>query len=360
MGDGQPDKPAWDWFVIAVGLLLPAALAAYHELRRRGTLFPPQRRRSIPWNVSHVLLVYFVCVQGIPVLCFLLFNQLGLMQHIYGTPTDPDTQRARQILWVTALALPLQVSGLLALLRQTSDALPWQLGWTTQRLGQNLVLGYIFWVVAMLPILLVNGLVERLLRSLLDAKSEPHPIQKLLQGSPTTADWIMAIITAVVAAAVMEELFYRGVLQGWLTGSRYRSDLVIAFSWVIAVLYRGKGIQEALVPWLQGPPAKWRWSILLGVDFQPALFVLLLVPIYLAVRRLARTPVGPGIFASALLFAIMHASVWPSPVALLLLGLLLGFLAYRTQSLVGPMVFHALVNTVAIVALLRGATEHPV
>jgi membrane protease YdiL (CAAX protease family) len=36
--------------------------------------------------------------------------------------------------------------------------------------------------------------------------------------------------------------------------------------------------------------------------------------------------------------------VWPTPVALFVLALGLGALAYRTQSLVGPVVLHGLFN----------------
>jgi membrane protease YdiL (CAAX protease family) len=52
------------------------------------------------------------------------------------------------------------------------------------------------------------------------------------------------------------------------------------------------------------------------------------------------------------LFAAMHSSVWPTPVALLVLGLALGTLAARTKSLVGPIVVHALFNAVTCVGLL--------
>jgi membrane protease YdiL (CAAX protease family) len=59
-----------------------------------------------------------------------------------------------------------------------------------------------------------------------------------------------------------------------------------------------------------------------------------------------------AIYGTALLFASAHSFAWPTPVSLFVLALALGYLAYRTQSLVGPMLLHALFNGVSVVILL--------
>jgi membrane protease YdiL (CAAX protease family) len=59
-----------------------------------------------------------------------------------------------------------------------------------------------------------------------------------------------------------------------------------------------------------------------------------------------------AIVASSLLFAGFHAQVWPTPIPLFFLALGLGWLAQRTQSLLGPIVLHALFNSVACLMLL--------
>jgi hypothetical protein len=82
----------------------------------------------------------------------------------------------------------------------------------------------------------------------------------------------------------------------------------------------------------------------------PVVFVLLLTPGCF----LFRSPRARAVYGTALLFAAFHSSVWPTPVALFLLGLGLGWLAERTQSLVAPMVVHGLFNAVACVMLLLG------
>jgi membrane protease YdiL (CAAX protease family) len=90
----------------------------------------------------------------------------------------------------------------------------------------------------------------------------------------------------------------------------------------------------------------------------PALFVLLVLPGYWLVRW---APLGLGdvdaaraIYATALCWAMLHSAVWPSPVPLFFLGLGLGWLAYRTQNLLGPVVLHGLFNATACVQILWG------
>ena len=47
----------------------------------------------------------------------------------------------------------------------------------------------------------------------------------------------------------------------------------------------------------------------------------------------------------------MHSFAWPSPVALFVLALGLGWLAHRTRSLAGPIVLHGLFNAVSCMLL---------
>jgi membrane protease YdiL (CAAX protease family) len=76
--------------------------------------------------------------------------------------------------------------------------------------------------------------------------------------------------------------------------------------------------------------------------------------VYLLVVYRSRTPVGPALFGTSALFGAIHSNVWPSPVALFVLALGLGWLAWRTRSLAGPMLLHGLFNGIACVALLLG------
>ena len=57
-----------------------------------------------------------------------------------------------------------------------------------------------------------------------------------------------------------------------------------------------------------------------------------------------------SIVGTSMFFALVHGA-WPTPIALFFLGLVLGWLAYRTQSLVPAIVVHGLFNLVSFLAL---------
>jgi membrane protease YdiL (CAAX protease family) len=84
----------------------------------------------------------------------------------------------------------------------------------------------------------------------------------------------------------------------------------------------------------------------------PIVSLLALGGIYLLLARPGRSLDPAGVFATAVLFAWIHARVWPSPVPLLWLALGLGWLRWRSGSLVGPIVLHAVFNAIACVILL--------
>ena len=89
----------------------------------------------------------------------------------------------------------------------------------------------------------------------------------------------------------------------------------------------------------------------------PALFILLMIPGYaysevVAWRWLPYPNAGRSIYATSLLFAAVHSAVWPSPIPIFVLSLGLGFVAYRTQSVVPSIACHMLFNLISCIAML--------
>jgi membrane protease YdiL (CAAX protease family) len=169
-----------------------------------------------------------------------------------------------------------------------------------------------------------------------------HPLTQAAGEGLAPAEWSLLIFAATVAAPVIEELLFRGLLQPWFAshkGGGYAA-FGAAFAWAAYVC---RDRVRAAWPLGVGP-------ILDAAA--PVLFVLSLLPILFIVVWRSRTPAGPAILGTAVLFAAIHSSVWPSPVALLLLALGLGGLAWRTRSLAGPILMHSLFNSVSVVRLL--------
>jgi membrane protease YdiL (CAAX protease family) len=155
-------------------------------------------------------------------------------------------------------------------------------------------------------------------------------------------EWLMLIFSAMISAPLLEELTFRGVLQPWLAARRWGGHLAMLGALALAVEARWGALRAA---WPEGIAS-------LAAAAAPVLFVLALLPIYLLVCWRSRTPMGPALFGTALLFACVHSTVWPTPIPLFVLALGLGALAQRTGSLVGPIVLHSLFNGISCAQLL--------
>ncbi len=299
-------------------------------------LFGPQRLRAVPWRGIDILAVIFLIH---------LFIRGVLYETLHPQPADAP--------WIEVMALPLQVGVILLLLGAGSGTQPYQLGLTTHRLAANLCLGYLAWMI-LTP--LVYGLEQLVLTThslLFPVPPEKHPLLESLQNDPGFLRYLMVFLAAVVAAPVYEELLFRGVLQPWAARRRWGPDAILVGAVGLALLF---GLQSKVDKdfFLAGNPNGVR---VLVEGLGTAAFVLVMIPGYIYADRLLwnwlpQPGAGRTIYAVALLFAAAHANVWPSPIPLFLLALGLGYLAYRTQSLVSGMTVHVLFNGMSVLGLL--------
>jgi membrane protease YdiL (CAAX protease family) len=280
------------------------------------------------------------------------------------TVTSPRLLQIRMALWSGALTFFLELGSALFLLYWLSGARPRDLGLTVRRLRTNLLAGLVGTLVLTPGVLGLNLLVNQLYQ-LAGAGVQEHPFAQLGQSHLRLVEWALLVVAATIFAPVWEELLFRGILQPWFA-TRQRVDLS---AWLDESLVR------RILQWFFATPcwgshlallAAFGLALLSHIDLLvkadglralllasvPALCVLALLPVYAWICRRSKSPVGPALFATAVLFGWVHSRVWPSPIALTFLALGLGWLAYRTQSLVGPMVVHALFNGTACVLLV--------
>jgi membrane protease YdiL (CAAX protease family) len=353
--DPSPSSLAWSLLCLLGMAVLSGAVAAgvgYVRSRRGRPLLPPQRRRAVPWSGGEVIVAWIVYYVAITI-TYSVFSSPGILTHVYG-PEFPsllkgdspaaESARNRVAVWATVAAFPLQLFGIFYVLRTVSGTRLYQLGWTTHRPGTNLLLGVLAWLIFQPLVLGVNDLVTVAYKIMTEAPLKPHPLEQLARSEPLGIEWALLVLTAVVVAPVLEELLCRGILQPWAASRSYGANNVMVVTFLVAL---GLGrVVEHLHDWNS-----------LYTALQPAGFVVLMLPGYLLVRYYFRAQRGGAIYATALLFGSIHANNWPTPVALFVLGLGLGWLAYRTQSLVGPMLLHMLFNGVACVLLFVSQGE---
>lgn len=341
----------------------------------QGRLLRPDRTPPVPWNGWHILILVFLIVIFWPLAVSQAVKSAGFLGErprdtkppVVVSPTDPTSTdegervesvpRLRERLLLNACYYPFWIGSILMVLWLASGARPEDLGLTTHNWGHHVLYGFLAWVLFAPPVFILNGIINFIYRFVLRAKEEQHPLTRLLGGDSTSADTVLIVLTAVVAAPFFEELLFRGVLQPWLAKRRHAGLIGIAAAFIFAVLDRWSELVHAV------QTRDWH-DMMQGIG--APLFVLVMVPGYFLVCYLADLMLQQNrlwtrlhavrwtgaIYVSALLFAAAHSSVWPSPIALFFLALVLGYLAYRTRSLVSSMVLHGLFNGISCVFLL--------
>jgi membrane protease YdiL (CAAX protease family) len=352
-------------------------------LGRRGRLLPIPRLRPGVWTGREVALV-FIFMELVRPFALAFFDGIGFFQEFYGNnPTN-----LQKGLWSTMLAFPITVAGTFLILFSLSRTRPRQLGLTTARLLQNVLLGCLAWF----PLTLVTlGLFE-LVQPWLPAKE--HPLEKMLKGQPIVVDAILVLAVVLLVAPFVEELIFRGVLLGWLRRCSLVGHMVLAGSTLFVAALPLVDIQA------QSPERPQ------SLDFGPLVFAIVLVIAYLLIirpiwierkstlqilpgqsteqpssngvsttlpvaepaksvqtlpddsaekeKRLRHLNSNAAIFGASMLWAVFHSTLWPAPVPLFFLGLGLGWLAYRTQSLASSITVHFLFNSVGCVLIAIG------
>ncbi len=330
-------------------------LAAYGSLAGLGGLVclllrryaPGGRSRLLPiagqprgdWSGREVFLTFFIYLVVAEVFAPSLLYSLGFFERLYGEEPSPE----RLGMWSMLLAVPLVVALVIWSLYQASGTRPADLGLSPVRMAANIQVGYLGFLVLSPLVFVIYTLVLPFL-----ARRE-DPLEVVLKDA-MPVEWAVVFFDVMIGAAVTEELVFRGVLQGWLIRAPRLGHGAVAGATILAA-HRGwlryLGDQQDKVP---------------HPGWEPTVFVVLLVVAYLLLIRqafsrqdkaLAYIQNHPflGLWGTSGLFAMFHPT-WPAPIALFVLSLGLGWLAYRTRSLVGPMVLHGMFNGVSSLALL--------
>lgn len=342
--------------LIVAALAVPVAAVGWRAARRSGDpILAPWRPWRVPWGGFEVVLAFLVVAVVVPAVVQQALTASSAFAHAYGpefpsAPTRPRVEESAAIagaaaasladarlaecarlrqLWAVAFALPLQL-GLLVVVRRTLHA-----GWVgppRPSVGSRLALAVAAWAVLTPAVLVFNQVVVQLLTRLGGVPAD-HPLARLT-GLRSAMDQILFLFGAAVAAPLVEEILFRGILLPWLRHGRYRRAGAIVVAVPLAWLASGPTLES-----LTRGPVVFAAVLLAGY------FVLRWV-----VRRKRRT-VG-AVYATAALFAVVHSSVWPSPVPLFALGLGLGYLALRTRGVLVPAVVHGLFNAVSALFVL--------
>jgi membrane protease YdiL (CAAX protease family) len=277
----------------------------------------------------------------------------------------------RMTLWAAALAFPCWVVCVVVLVRRVRLVPAADIGLTLRRPVRDLLLG-IAGAIVLTPLVLgLNiGAAEFFVRALGQTPTE-HPLTQAGKEGLLPVEWALVAFLVMVSAPVWEELLFRGVLQRLFTESVWAGHLAVGLALLTALF----SSVRALRPESAESP---HTGLSLLSAFMPVLFILVMVPVYVSLwwrstaanvraepvrtypdmepvdLRKRRLSHAPAVFATALLFGATHSFAWPTPIALFVLGLGLGYLALYTRSLVAPVAVHSFFNGVSFALLLTG------
>jgi len=225
--------PPPDWLVWAAGLAIAACLGVAAALLRRQQrgepAVDPRPHRPVPWDGSDVVLV---------VIGFFLLA-VGMGSFLGGRPDAApplDLVLAGNLLVVAAATL---LAGGWLVARGSTPA---DLGLAGDRPAADLALAVAGLALVVAPLL---GLAAGLARLV----PYEHPVVAFLTERRDFQAVLLVVLTAVVAAPLAEEFFFRRVLQGWLEKrlpAHNAAGAIALSAAAFALAHQGQGL--AFVP----------------------------------------------------------------------------------------------------------------
>ncbi|GIW83636.1 MAG: CPBP family intramembrane glutamic endopeptidase [Thermogemmata sp.] len=305
----------------AVGVLLPGLAAWKLAQRRQVPLLPPARVWRSAWNGLNLLAAILV-ILAIPSL--LLLAGLSVWEApVYAFPL----QMLFFILFQRSLRSRIEVP----------PPEPLRRVWPAR-----LALAAVAWTLLAPLVLGLNGLIDWTY-SQLGGEPEEHPLTQLDVSVPRNA--LLLVLQACVAAPWVEECVMRGLVLPWLLAARTeRRRTLFDGAWPSLKARQRAMVMIVVSLWPAWNCSHWEAVIFLGL-------------LALGLELLQRSPIRhrrhwSAVFASAVVFAMFHSAVWPSPLPLFVLGLGLGWLAVWTRGFFCPALLHAFFNAVSTLYLL--------
>jgi len=302
---------------------------------------PPVSPMWNGWAISGGLVLFMF----LPPVAMLMLESAGFYSFVYGADFPPmppagadlvpDQEYAMNLrnLWATIIAAPVFIGLFLFLMHETYRVRPHDIGLRFDQGRVDVSRGVRMWA-WLTPITFVVFLIVNLVFwHLHGLEPKQHPLAKL-GATDDRLTWTLVGLQVIVFGPIIEELLFRGLLLPWVTMRREHVVGCLLGCVMFAFLLTDRSPDKARPEWML---------------LVPTAFVIIVGPIGLMLSQK-----NAAIFATALLFAAFHSSVWPTPVPLFGLGLGLGWLAVRSGGLLAPMLVHGLFNAVSFGYLLLG------
>jgi membrane protease YdiL (CAAX protease family) len=317
-------------------------LLAVRRLRAGEPLVPFELRRPVPWGGIEVLLIVlgYLVASGLTALYFVIPIGEGAAVSVVSSLS----------LAITGLASLLVIGCGALLLRRVAGATWRDLGLSRRHLLPDVRLGLAAGLAITAPVYAIQSIFTTLFKF----KSE-HPLIEMVERGQSFTIFAVAVYLAVGVAPLAEEFLFRVLLQGWLeawlTRRAAERQLNAAMLENVAAKVDNAESPTAVSVDSDNPYAA---PLAMPVSSQTSASPPLSGMSIDAQLDLVAGQLVPGwapLVTSAVIFALLHATQGPDPVALLPLALVLGYLYRQTHRLVPSLVAHAFLNATSMLLL---------
>jgi membrane protease YdiL (CAAX protease family) len=205
--------------LVAAAALLVSGLAGFSLARGRGRRLLKRANTPVvpPWSASDVATMILIHLACQVVAASLLLPQPNNPSYQWSEATNEMVAVTTATPAVTVVWQQL-AAGILASTLTLAVAVPLLVfrsgGWgallfASKRPGADVAAGLLMLLAITPPLLVLAGLLNRLV-------PYHHPILGYLASQQGPAALLLTLTSAVVVAPIVEEFFFRGVLQGWL------------------------------------------------------------------------------------------------------------------------------------------------
>jgi membrane protease YdiL (CAAX protease family) len=343
--------------MMSVAAVLMGSAAAWSYLARRHRAGLPwlalEPARPTPWSIVDVIIMLALTFMINTMLFLIAVRYFGLPNTISQDATPLQTATVIFLFSISSFAA-LTLTIVIVPLRTGATMDDLGIGW--HRAGHDIIIGVTAFFALAVP---VYGI--QLILTLI-WKETQHPLIEILRAEPTMKFFVLSGFSAVLIAPIVEEFFFRVLLQGWLQTILYRQDM--EREWVSVGTGNTRIESTERESSDESANGEDRMIDTVAVTETPS-------P---ADQNSTRSPEGecsrsgdvpgiplqselilrPSVWAiviSAFLFALAHSSNGPDPVALFVLALGLGYLYQRTHRVLPSIVTHVMLNGMTLFQL---------
>ncbi len=347
------DPTSWLSTILVVGLLLISLNLWTHIIRRQragqGHFFSAQERLKLPLGLVDVLLAFVMWMMGQIVGLAISFAILGIDGFDPGAPSvQQQTVLGYAVGICTVASTGLTLTYLYARYKSASV-----FGIGQKNFRRNVVSG----AVVFLCFVPITFLVQALLTQIWEYE---HPTLDLISPDASWLTILSAWWMAVLVAPIAEEIFFRGVLQGWLSRlfvNDLRPEAKLIGGWPVGQLIAGNAesvsFDQQLHPSRNAVSTAESISANAQVETNP----------YESPTNPSNKPRRASdeslfyvaqswvpVVVSAVLFGLVHLGQGPAPIPIFVFGLGLGLIYRQTGSIVPCIVAHFMLNCFSMTA----------